>query len=134
MEYLKFYFFFIAPEYVLITSNGVCAHRNETDYRKLSYCETKIEASMIKCKNMCSEMNECVGFTYKRLQFDNGMDCILYPSGKECIGGIKYYSKDNTATSWKDLRSDTNFDTRGIKAVCYGKLSGIVNLSLSSTF
>ena len=119
---------------MLITSNGVCAHKAETDYKKLSYCETKLVASLINCKSMCTSMNECVGFTYKRPLSSDIMECILYPSGKDCYGGFDYYPKENTATSWKDLRSDTNFDTFGMKAVCYGKLSGIVNLFLSLSF
>ena len=124
------YYFYIAPDYVLITRNGYCAHKAEINVLQVTSCLSRKESSIFDCKKLCSDVDTCVGFTYARYLFKNKTNCVLY--SWICPDGLKAYPGQYTATNWKDLRpAIPSVDLTKKKVFCYGKLSGIIDLSLS---
>ena len=136
----KISFLYIAKDYVLITRNGKCAHKDEIDSNILTYCESRCPSSncvpsMILCKTACSDMNDCVGFSFSRdLKTSQFTSCNLYPLlGKPCPDEFMLRNRNEISpTSWKDFKAGYLFP--GDKAFCYGKILGMIDYSLSLQF
>ena len=78
-------------------------------------------------------MNDCVGFSFTRREDSKFKYCYLYPLvGKRCPDKFSLDQNGIIATSWKDLKA--GYQRPQYKSICYGKILGIIDVSLSLQF